>query len=315
MIINRRQLRIKVLQMLYSFEQTDDAMLGLFEKKLAKSIDETYNLYLYYLLLLIEFKSLAEQKIANSKNKLRPGKKDLNPSLLFIKNPVLVSLAENQKLKKLFTKNSISWSSEMGLVRTVFNKIRSSDLYNQYTDRDNSELDADVAFIVKMFKDLMVNDDVLLSYLEEKSIYWIEDIDLVASMIVKSFKRSKETKGNVAIIPLFKEEKEEKTFFKKLFHNSIVNREEIDTIIRDHTKNWDIERIALMDILLMRLAVTEVTTFSSIPVKVTLNEYIELAKQYSTNKSNFFINGILDKSFSDLKEEGKIKKTGRGLIE
>ena len=314
MIINRRQLRIKVLQMLYSFEQTDDGMLGLFEKKLAKSIDETYNLYLYYLLLLIEFRSLAEQKNTDSKSKLRPVKNDLNPSLLFVENPVLLSLTENKKLKKLFSKHSISWSSEMDLVRTVFNRIRNSDLYLQYIDRKEPELETDVAFIVKMFKDLVVNDEVLLSNLEEKSIYWIEDIDLVASMIIKSFKRSKETTGTVAILSLFKEEKEEKHFFKSLFHNSIVNREKIDKVIRDHTKNWDIERIALMDILLMRLAVTEVTTFSSIPIKVTLNEYIELAKLYSTNKSNFFINGILDKSFSDLKDEGKINKTGRGLI-
>lgn len=315
MIINRRQLRIKVLQMLYSYEQTDDAGLGLFEKKLTNSIAETYNLYLYYLLLLIEFKSLAEQKIEDSKNKLRPVEKDLNPSLVFVRNRVLVSLTQNQKLKKLFSKNSISWSSEMDMVKATFNKIRSSDLYLDYLEKNDADLNTDVVFIVKLFKDYVVNDDVLLSYFEERSIYWIEDIDLVASMIVKSFKRSKEKNGEVGILPLFKEEKEETTFYKELFHNSIVNSDEIDKIIRDHTKNWDIERIALMDILLMRLAVTEVTTFSSIPIKVTLNEYIELAKQYSTNKSNFFINGILDKSFSDLKDQGKIKKTGRGLME
>lgn len=315
MIINRRQLRIKVLQMLYSFEQTEDGNLSSFEKKLAKSIDETHELYLYYLLLLIEFKSLAEQKIVGSKDKLSPENIDLNPSLVFVNNPLLVSLAENQELSKLFKRKSISWSSEMNLVRSLFNKIRSSELYLQYVENSQPNLHSDVTFMVKMFKNSIVNDEILLSYFEEKSIYWIEDVDLVASMIIKSFKRSKETKGKVDILPLFKEEKEERSFFKDLFHNSIKNKEEIDKIIRDHTKNWDIERIALMDILLMRLAVAEVTSFSSIPVKVTLNEYIELAKQYSTNKSNFFINGILDQSFSDLKSEGKIKKIGRGLLE
>lgn len=314
MIINRRQLRIKVLQMLYAYEQTDDAHLGLFEKKLAKSIDETYHLYLYYLLLLIEFKSLAEQKIEDSKIKLRPEKKDLNPSFNFVKNPLLVSLSGNQKLHKLFSKFSISWSSEMDMVKAMFNKLRNSELYIRYIENNDVDLDADVAFIVKLFKEYVVNDEVLLSYFEEKSIYWIEDIDLVASMIIKSFKRSKESGGEVEIISLFKEIKEEKAFYKQLFHNSIAKSDEIDGIIRDHTKNWDIDRIALMDILLMRLAVAEVTTFASIPVKVTLNEYIELAKQYSTNKSNFFINGILDKSFIDLKAEGKIKKSGRGLM-
>ena len=315
MIINRRQLRIKVLQMLYSYEQTEDANLRSFEKKLSNSIDETYDLYLYYLLILIEFKSLAEQKIEESKSKLRPDEKDLNPSLLFVENPILVSLTENQELNKLFKKRSISWSSEMDLVRALFNKIRSSDLYYQYIENSKPDLFTDISFIVKLFKNSVVNDELLLSYLEERSIYWIEDVDLVASMIIKSFKRSKETKGKVNILPLFKEEKEERSFFMDLFHNSIINKDEIDKIIRDHTKNWDIERIALMDILLMRLAVAEVTSFSSIPIKVTLNEYIELAKQYSTNKSNFFINGILDQSFSDLKSEGKINKVGRGLLE
>jgi len=301
--------------MQYSYEQTEDANLRSFEKKLANSIDETYDLYLYYLLLLIEFKSIAEQKIEDSKSKLRPDEKDLNPSLIFVENPLLVSLTENQELKKLLAKRSISWSSEMDLVRTLFNKIRSSDFYNQYIENKKSDLQSDASFIVKLFKDFVVNDELLLSYLEEKSIYWIEDVDLVASMIIKSFKRSKETDGRIVILPLFKEEKEERSFYKNLFHNAIINKDEIDKIIRDHTKNWDIERIALMDILLMRLAVAEVTSFSTIPVKVTLNEYIELAKQYSTNKSNFFINGILDQSFSDLKSEGKIKKIGRGLIE
>lgn len=315
MIINRRQLRIKVLQMLYSFEQTESANLRSFEKKLADSIDETHNLYLYYLLLLIEFKSLAEQKIEDSKSKLRPNEKDLNPSLVFVENPILLSLAENPELKKLFAKKSISWSSEMDMVRAIFNKIRSSDLYLEYVKNSNPDLNSEISFILKLFKNYVVNDELLLSYLEEKSIYWIEDVDLVASMILKSFKRSKDSNGKVNILPLFKEEKEERLFFKDLFHNSIMKKEEIDKIIRDHTKNWDIERIALMDILLMRLAVAEVTTFSSIPVKVTLNEYIELAKQYSTNKSNFFINGILDQSFLDLKTEGKIKKIGRGLLE
>ncbi|RLD23061.1 MAG: transcription antitermination factor NusB [Bacteroidetes bacterium] len=314
MIINRRQLRIKVLQMQYSYEQTEDANLRSFETKLTKSIEETYNLYLYYLLLLVEFKSLAEQKIEESKSKLRPDKKDLNPSLVFVENPLLVSLTENQELKKILSKRSISWSSEMDLVRTLFNKIRTSDVYLQYLESDVSELNSDVSFILKLFKTFVVNDELLLSYFEEKSIFWIDDVDLVASMIIKSFKRSKETNGKVAILPLFKEEKEERLFFKNLFRNAIKQKNEIDQIIRDHTKNWDIERIALMDILLMRLAVAEVTTFSSIPIKVTLNEYIELAKQYSTNKSNFFINGILDQSFSDLKSEGKIKKTGRGLL-
>jgi len=315
MIINRRQLRTKVLQMLYAYEQTDDAKLSVFEKNLSGSIEKMYHLYLLYLLLLIEFKELAARKIEESKKKFRPSKDDLSPSYNFIENRLLVDLTDNVKLKNKMTKNGVSWSSEMDMVRAVFNKIRNSGLYQEYLAQENPGLDEDAAFLIKMFKDFVVNNEVLLSYFEEQSIYWIEDIDLVASMIVKSFKRAKKTEGHVELLDLFKDEKDEKKFYKQLFHQAVMRSDEIDEIIKIHTKNWEIERIALMDVLLMRLAVTEAIVFSSIPVKVTLNEYIELAKQYSTNKSNFFINGVLDKAFISLKAVGKIKKSGRGLLE
>lgn len=314
MIINRRQLRIKVLQMLYAFEQTDEALLGVFEKNLTKSIEMSFDLYLTLLDLLIEIRWLAKQKIDESKTKLRPEKKDLYPNLAFINNPLLLSIYENEKLRSIIKSYGVSWDNDRETLHTLFNKLRHSELYMTYLEQENHTLEEDISFMVKLFKDHIINEDVLLSFFEEKSILWIEDIDLVASMVIKSFKRSIDTAGNVQIYPLFKEEKEERDFYKKLFRSAIMDRFDIDALIKDHTKNWDIERIALMDILLMRLAVAEVTSFSSIPVKVTLNEYIELAKFYSTSKSNIFINGILDKVFLQLKEDGKIKKTGRGLL-
>jgi len=201
------------------------------------------------------------------------------------------------------------------LVKTMVNKIRNEDFYKEYLESDDKSIENDIKFAIELFKKHIVNSELMYAYMEDQSIFWIDDIDLVASMIVKSFKRSKDEVGQVQILELFKEEKEEREFYRQLFTKSINQREDIDTIIREHTNNWDIERIALMDILLMRLAVTEAINFKSIPVKVTLNEYIELAKQYSTAKSNSFVNGILDKSFEDLKEKGKIKKVGRGLIE
>ena len=315
MIINRRQLRIKVLQQLYAFEQTEEASLKVFEKNLDHSVDKMYDLYYFYLLLLIEIRNLAEQKILDAKNKYVPSDKDLNPSLRFVNNRLLKSLAENPILMSRIQERSISWSGEMDLVKSLFNKIRKEEIYLNYLESDDDSVDADVQFVVDLFKKHIVNDEVVYAYFEDQSIFWIDDIDLVASMILKSFKRSREEMGQVKILDLFKEEKEERDFYQKLFHNSVMKRDEVDAIIREHTNNWDIERIALMDILIMRLAVTEAMTFKSIPIKVSLNEYIELAKQYSTNKSNSFVNGILDKSFEELKEKGLIKKTGRGLIE
>lgn len=315
MIINRRQLRIKVLQQLYAFEQTEEASLKVFEKNLDHSVDKMYDLYYFYLLLLIEIRNLAEQKILDAKNKYVPSDKDLNPSLRFVNNRLLKSLAENPILMSRIQERSISWSGEMDLVKSLFNKIRKEEIYLNYLESDDDSVDADVQFVVDLFKKHIVNDEVVYAYFEDQSIFWIDDIDLVASMILKSFKRSRDEMGQVKILDLFKEEKEERDFYQKLFHNSVMKRDEVDAIIREHTNNWDIERIALMDILIMRLAVTEAMTFKSIPIKVSLNEYIELAKQYSTNKSNSFVNGILDKSFEELKEKGLIKKTGRGLIE
>ena len=315
MIINRRQLRIKVLQQLYAFDQTEEASLKVFEKNLDHSIEKMFDLYYYYLLLLIELRVLADHKIQEGKNKHIPSDKDLNPSLRFVNNRLIKSLAQNPVLTLRIQDRGISWSNDMDIVKGLFKKIRDEDFYKEYLESEESSVESDVQFVLQLFKKHIVNDAVLYAYIEDQSIFWIDDIDLVASMIVKSFKRSKENLGQVEILDLFKEEKEERDFYRNLFHKSIVNKEEADGIIREHTNNWDIERIALMDILIMRLAVTEVISFNSIPVKVTLNEYIELAKQYSTNKSNSFVNGILDKSFEELKKAGKINKIGRGLME
>ena len=315
MIINRRQLRIKVLQQLYAFELNEEASISVFEKNLNHSIEKMYDLYYYLLLLMIELRLLAEQKMQEGKDKYVPSEKDLNPSLRFVNNRLLKSIGENPILAIRLQERGISWSKEMDIVKGLYKKIKDADFYVNYLETSDDDVESDAQFAIELFKKYIINDEIIYTFFEDQSIYWIDDIDLVASMIIKSFKRSKETKGEVELLDLFKEEKEERDFYKKLFHESIVRKDEVDAIIREHTNNWDIERIALMDILLMRLAVTEAMIFNSIPIKVTLNEYIELAKQYSTNKSNSFVNGILDKSFQELKLSGKIKKSGRGLIE
>lgn len=315
MIINRRQLRIKVLQQLYAFELDGEASLRVYEKNLSHSIEKMFDLYYYYLLLIIELRILAEQKNLEGKSKHVPSEKDLNPSQRFVNNRLIKSLAENPVLAHRLQERGISWANEMDLVKGLFKKIRDEEFYKEYLDSNDNSVEADVLFTIELFKKHIVNNELIYTYFEDQSIFWIDDIDLVASMIIKSFKRSRDTEGQVEILDLFKEEKEEREFYKKLFKEAVNKKEEVDAIIREHTNNWDIERIAMMDILLMRLAVTEAITFNSIPVKVSLNEYIELAKQYSTNKSNSFVNGILDKSFQELKKSGKIQKTGRGLIE
>jgi N utilization substance protein B len=273
MIINRRQLRIKVLQQLYAFELDEEASLRVFEKNLDHSIEKMVDLYYYFLLLIIELRNLAEEKIIKGKEKHIPSEKDLNPSLRFVNNRVFKSLAENPILLSRLQERGISWADEMGLVKLVFKKVIEKDFYNEYLESTDNSIESDVKFAIELFKKHIVNNEIVYTFFEDKSIFWIDDIDLVASMIVKSFKRSKDNLGQIEILDLFKEEKEEKEFYKRLFKEAILNKEETDAIIREHTNNWDMDRIAMMDILLMRLAVTEVIAFHSIPIKVSLNEY------------------------------------------
>jgi N utilization substance protein B len=315
-MLNRRHLRIKVLQALYGWFQGDNEDFAKSEKNLFNSIDKIYDLYLYYLLIFEELLFLANHKIEEAKNKKLPTRADLEPNLRFVNNKVFKALSINKNLKAEAQKRKISWAKDKELVRKIFHEIRESELYEAYMQETENQLESDIKFTSEIFTEFIANSQGLQNELEEKSISWIDDIDLVCNTVLKTIKNIKnESNENMPLAVLYKEPEEDKEFVKNLFKKTIVQSNENEAIIKEKATNWELDRIAAMDMLLMKMAITEAREFASIPTKVTLNEYIEISKFYSTPKSNIFINGILDKIISELKIKGKIIKTGRGLIE
>ncbi len=314
-MISRRLLRVKVLQMLYAFHQNENQTINNSERELFFSIGKAYDLYHYLLLLIVEMQKISDRKIANAKEKLVPTHEDLNPNTKFIDNKVIQQLAENIQLNSYAEKNTITWNDQEDFLRILYQQLLASDLYNNYMNATQSSYEADKKFVEKFFIQFLAENDDFYSMLEEKSIYWNDEPEFIISMIVKTIKSFNAADDrNIALPSLFKDQEDE-SFVRDLFRKSLANHGENVKLIEANTKNWELERIAFMDVLIMEMALTELTDFKSIPINVTLNEYLELAKHYSTEKSSGFINGILDKLVKQLTAEEKIKKIGKGLIQ
>ena len=315
-MLNRRHLRIKILQALYAFEQSKDNNISRAEKELFHSIQKMYDMYLFLMQLMLEIRDAAEIKIEEGKKKRLRTEEDINPNMRFVENKLLKQLSENRALKSLADKHKVNWMGEGELIRRLLKFVVETDEYQAYMSAEESSYKADRDIIVRLFKRHLINHESLQYFFEEKSIFWIDDLDIVASMVIKTFKSfSEDSDDFTPLLPLWKEPEDEQAFVKALFRKTIVQSTEHIELIKNYTDNWEIDRIALMDIILMKMALSEVREFKQIPKKVTLNEYIEISKYYSTPKSNTFINGILDKLFAEMTEDGTIKKMGRGLID
>lgn len=314
-MLNRRHLRIKVLQALYAYFQSDEENLRKTESELSKAIDRIYDLYLYLLLSFDEVKSLALHRVEESKKKIRPTAEDLNPNLKFVENRLLAQLADSYELRKASEERSVNWIGDehREMFRKIFVQMRESETWFTYMNNEESGYEEDRAFAIALFKSELANSSILYQYLEEKNIHWIDDIDLACSMVIKTLKNANEGE-RLDILPLYKDEEDEREFVKTLLHKTVSMDSENLKLIDDLTKNWEVDRIARMDVLLLKMAITELQVFNNIPIKVTLNEYIEISKYYSTPKSHGFINGILDKAIDRLEKEQKIVKIGRGLM-
>ncbi|MDD4191147.1 MAG: transcription antitermination factor NusB [Mangrovibacterium sp.] len=314
-MISRRIIRIKVLQVLYAYYTSPDKSINLTEKELFFSIQKTYDLYHYILQLPVELANHAHALIELRRKKHFPTEEDLNPNFRFVNNQVIFQLRSNKSLNNYLDQSKMSWHDEPELVRRLYNTLLETDFYAEYMSVPEQPGYADDRKLLELlFGEVILQSDDLNLLLEEKSIYWNDDLDFVTSMIIKTLKKFKEFSDSTqALLPFFKDE-EDREFAKNLFRKSILNHQEIKKIVEQHTVNWDVERIAFIDNMILELAIVEFLYFPSIPTKVTLNEYIELSKYYSTQKSRNFINGILDKSLKALKKEDKVIKTGRGLI-
>ncbi len=312
-MLNRRHIRIKVLQAFYAFFQSnnEDVLKG--EKELFHSIEKIYDLYIFILLLLPSLKRQASLQIEEAKRSafLRQDIHILKTG--FVNNQLIDLLEQSKVLQKISADRKINWEGDVenDLTKKIFKEIYSTDNYKNLLDNQYPSFNDDKDALVQLYKKEICNQEKLHHFFDEKSIYWQDDLDHVSSMILKTLKSISKDQ-ELEILPLWKEDEYE--FTQNLFRKAVLQKEENDAVLQNYSKNWEKERLATMDSLLMNLAMTEALEFSSIPIKVTLNEYIEISKFYSTPKSNSFINGILDRIFEDYKKDGKLVKRGRGLI-
>ncbi|HOI50611.1 MAG TPA: transcription antitermination factor NusB, partial [Prolixibacteraceae bacterium] len=309
-----RTIRIKVLQTLYSYYSSPEKSINNTEKELFFSLHKTYDLYYYLLALLLEIADFAQRRIDTNLAKLRPSHEDLNPNTKFVDNAVIAQIRCNRRLQAYLNQTKLSWVNHPELVRELYLFLTESDFFAEYMKDPLRSYAEDRKLVDKIFLKAIMVFEELHEVLEEESIYWNDDIDFVVMMISKTLKNfNEESDENQPLMPMFKDE-EDKQFAKDLYRKAVLNHDELRQLINQHSSNWDLDRIAFMDILIMQLALTEFLFFPSIPTKVSLNEYIELSKFYSTDKSRNFINGILDKALKELKTENRIVKAGRGLI-
>ena len=307
-MINRILIRIKVLQTIYSYYQNESNDFNAVEKELLFSLRKTYDLYVYFLLLITAVTHQHERTIEARKSKLRPTSDDLNPNTRLVNNRFASQIDQNKSLLKYASEQSLSWTPEIDFVKQTLNRILNSEIYANYLQNEEDNYETDKAFWIAIFKDLICGNEDIEDYLENRSIYWNDDIEIVQTFVLKTLKKLEEKDGNnYVIFPMYKN-MEDKEFAIQLLRKSILNgasyRERIDNKI----KNWDTERIAMIDLQIMQVALAEIMTFPSIPIRVSLNEYIDLAKYYSTPKSGNFINGILDSVVSELKKEQLLLK-------
>ncbi len=313
-MISRRIIRSKVLQILYAFYTSPETSINNTEKELFFSLQKTYDLYHYLMALAVEIQKFAEERIDIGRKKHRPTSEDLAPNTRFVNNQLILQLKNNTQLAKYLESAKLSWVNENELIRKLYLALIDQDFYKEYMASSQNSYADDRDLVENIFKYMILNNEDIDSLLEEQSIYWNDDLDFVISMILKTFKKFKEySDDSQSLLPMYKDD-EDRQFAKDLYRKAVVNHTENMEMIRQHTVNWDVERIAFTDNLIMELALTEFLYFPSIPTKVTMNEYIELSKYYSTEKSRHFINGILDKTLKDLKNANKIIKAGRGLI-
>jgi len=314
-MLNRRHIRIKAMQALYAFKGNESEDLKVSDNFLNHSLNSMYDLYLSILSLIIEVHKKAEDHQNKTQKKFLATKAEKNPSLKFLKNEVLIMLSGNEALKTELEHRKLNpWYLDFEYVDLTFKAITESDLYKDYMSTSTSTFKEDKDFVISIFEDIIAPNDKLYDYFEDKKLTWLDDIPVVNTSILKLLKKLKLSTPEKHFLPkLFKDE-DDRDFGVDLLKKTILNQSSFSEEIASKTKNWDSERITQIDTVLMQMAICEFQKFPSIPVKVTINEYLEIAKEYSTPKSSNFINGILDKIVKDYKAENKFNKVGRGLL-
>lgn len=314
-MLNRRHIRIKVMQSLYSLKGAEDANVVKEEKFLRKSLDNLFELYLYNLSLIQEVYKKSQELIVKSKAKLLPSQADINPNAKFVNNQALLKIVNNPKLNLTLEDRKLNpWYLDFDYVDLIHKAMIESDFYKEYMNSTNQSFEEDKQFLVDLFTKVIAPNEKLYDYFEDKCLTWIDDLPLVNTFILKKLNKLNTATEPNAFVPKLFRDQEDEAFSGDLLKKTLLNSSKLQDEVVAKTTNWDKERIAELDGVLLQMAVCEFQKFPSIPVKVTINEYLEIAKEYSTPKSSIFINGILDKIVKEYKANNNLNKTGRGLM-
>ncbi len=307
-MINRVLIRLKIVQIIYAYYKNSGKTIKATEDEVFFSLSKAYDLYNYMLLLMVGITHYAADRISFLSMKMRPTESDKNPNLKFVNNRFIAQLESNEKLVKFAEKSKLNWVDNSDLLRRLLDKIEESDIYKEYMATEISTYEEDKEVWRKLYKAFIFDNEELDALLEEQSLYWNDDKSIVDSFVLKTIKRFEEKNAETQqLLPEYKDVADME-FARKLFRNAITNAEQYRELMSSSSKNWDMSRLAFMDVVIMQVALAEIMTFEDVPLSVTLNEYVEIAKHYSTVKSGSFVNGMLDTITKKLRQENKINK-------
>ena len=307
-MINRALIRLKIVQIVYAYYQNGGKNLDTAEKELFFSLAKSYDMYNYLLLLMVEIKRQAEKKLNAAKSKLLPTAEELYPNRKFVDNRFIAQLEINTQLLQFAETQKKTWDNEPEFIKGLCEKMMDSDIYKEYMAAETSSYEEDREVWRKIYKKIIFNNADLDQVLEDQSLYWNDDKEIVDTFVLKTIKRFDEKNGSKQeLLPEFKDE-DDKDFARRLFRRTILNADYYRHLISENTRNWDLDRVAFMDVIIMQIALAELLSFPNIPISVSLNEYVEIAKLYSTPKSGAFINGTLDGIVKILQKDNKLTK-------
>lgn len=312
-MFSRRHLRIRVMQALYAWYQSDDRNLKTSVDNLFKGTSRSYDLYLFLLNLLVELADEEERYMADLPPRMTAAEYEHQS---YLKQNIFIDFLNKESFQNLLKSRRIAALKDADLVRKVYHQLRQKEEYRNWVSKELHSEKEDIGFCAFIFKEVISTSESMTNSLEEQNIWWAEAMELVNSMVSKTIKGAHpDQQGQFDVLPEFRDEEEDKEFMERLFKETVSHDAEYEKLVAERTKNWELERIALVDVILLKMALSEILNFPSIPVKVSINEYIDISKDYSTPKSKVFINGVIDKLVIELKESGAIKKVGRGLME
>lgn len=307
-MINRILIRSKVIQIAYSYFLTKDKTVMDAEKELFFSFEKSYELYHLLLTLMVELTDTQAARVEAARMKFLATPEEKNPNMRFVHNRFIEQLRNCNDYKDYHEKKPVTWSNDPEFLRDFSERIVKSDIYKEYMEAPEESYENDCEFWKKVVKNMFCTDEELLELLEQKSLYWNDDLEIITTFVLKTIKQFSEANGeSQSLLPMFKDD-DDSEFAKELFRNTLLHGDEYRSYIENFIRNWEIERVAFMDIVIMMVAMSEFYKFPSIPTRVTLNEYIELAKSYSTAKSGQFVNGVLNAIADNLKKEGVLTK-------